>query len=180
MSLATLTSKELSRIQKLIEQKEALAQQIVEINSELEAIESGAPEPARPKNAAVQLAGTPKSPEPAAAPTMPRKKGRAGRTVRGTLKERVSEELKSAGKQGLKVQDLATRLGTGYGNIRPFFQTTGYQRNQEGRSGAVRLATVSAPAQRGSSRSPQVPVNSQDPNIRAAAIQARERIKTGS
>ena len=94
--------------------------------------------------------------------------------------ERVSEELKSAGKQGLKVQDLATRLGTGYGNIRPFFQTTGYQRNQEGRSGAVRLATVSAPAQRGSSRSPQVPVNSQDPNIRAAAIQARERIKTGS
>jgi hypothetical protein len=125
MSLATLTSKELSRIQKLIAQKEALAQQIIEINSELEAIESGTPEPARPKNAAVQVAVTPKSPEPAAAPTMPRKKRRAGRTVRGTLKERVSEELKSAGKQGLKVADLAARLGTGYGNITTFFQTTG-------------------------------------------------------
>jgi hypothetical protein len=121
MSLATLTSKELSRIQKLIEQKEALAQQIVEINSELEAIESGAPEPARVASPIPQAAAAPEAAAPVKSPT----KRRAGRTVRGTLKERVSEELKSAGKQGLKVQDLATRLGTGYGNIKTFFQTTG-------------------------------------------------------
>ena len=79
MSLATLTSKEVSRVQKLIERKEALAQQIVEINSELETIESGAPEPARVTIPTPQAAAAPE----AAAPTMPRKKRRARRTVRG-------------------------------------------------------------------------------------------------
>jgi hypothetical protein len=121
MSLATLTSKELSQIQKLIEQKEALAQQIVEINSELEAIESGAPEPARVASPTPQAAAAPEAVAPVKSP----KKRRARKTVLGSLKERVSEELKSAGKQGLKVADLATRLGTGYGNIKTFFQTTG-------------------------------------------------------
>jgi hypothetical protein len=124
MSLATLTTKELSLIQKLIEQKEALTQQIVEINDELEAIESGAPEPARVTSPTPQAAAATKAAAPAAPVKSPTKR-RAGRTVRGTLKERVSEELKSAGKQGLKVKDLATRLGTGYGNITTFFQTTG-------------------------------------------------------
>ena len=139
MSLATLTSKELSRIQKLIEQKEALAQQIVEINSELEAIESGAPEPARVAGPTPRAAAAPKS-APAAEPIMPRKKRRAGRTVRGTLKERVSEELKSAGKQGLKVADLAARLGTGYGNITTFFQTTGQKITEIKKVGPAQFA----------------------------------------
>ena len=122
MSLATLTSKELSRIQKLIERKEGLAQQIVEINSELEAIDSGVSETARPTIPAVRAATAPRAAK-AAAPAVPRKKTKV--TVRGQLKERISRELKAAGNQGLKVQDLATRLGTGYGNITTFFQSTG-------------------------------------------------------
>jgi ribosome-binding protein aMBF1 (putative translation factor) len=144
MSLATLTSKELSQIQKLIERKEALAQQIVEINSELEAIESGAPEPARPKNAAVQVAVTSKSPEPAAAPTMPRKKRRARRTVLGSLKERISDELKSAGKPGMKIKDLAASLGTSYGNITNFFQKAGKHMKEIKKVGPGRFAWMGA------------------------------------
>jgi hypothetical protein len=135
MSLATLTSKELSRIQKLIEQKEALAQQIFEIDSELEVIESGAPESARPAIPAVRASAAPKSPETAAVATMPRKKRGAGRTVRGTLKERISGELKSAGKQGLKVKDLATRIGTGYGNITTFCQCAAVHARRNGAVG---------------------------------------------
>jgi hypothetical protein len=124
MSLATLTSKELSRIQKLIERKEALAQQIVEINSELEAIDSGVSETARPTIPAVRAATAPRAAK-AAAPAVPGRTAKRGKTVRGQLKERISRELKSAGNQGMKVQDLATRIGTGYANITTFFQSTG-------------------------------------------------------
>jgi hypothetical protein len=122
MSLATLTSKELAKIQKLVERKEALTQQIVELNSELESIESGASSPAA---AAIQSNGTSSRPagRKSNKPAMARKSG--GRTARGQLKDRITAELKSAGKQGRRVKDLAGSLGTSYGNITAFFQSTG-------------------------------------------------------
>ncbi len=36
----------------------------------------------------------------------------------------VSSELKAAGKEGVRVKDLAAKLGTNYGNITNFFQST--------------------------------------------------------
>jgi hypothetical protein len=137
MSLTTLTSKELSRIQKLIERKEALAEQIVEINSELEAIESGVPQSARPAVPIIRAAAPPKAAK-VAAPAVPRKKAKV--TVRGQLKERITRELKSAGNQGLKVQELATRIGTGYGNITTFFQSTGKKIKEIKKVGPARFA----------------------------------------
>ena len=120
MSLVTLTSRELSRIQKLIERKESLTEQIAVINSELAAMESGE---ARSASSATSVNGT-----AAASSSRKSSKGganRKGRTVRGQLKERITNELKAAGKQGMKVKDLAAKLGTSYGNVTAFFQSTG-------------------------------------------------------
>lgn len=124
MSLATLTSADVARIHRLIERKEALAQQIAEINSELESIESGASESAPSAGPATRTAAAAK-PTPATSAGMPRKKGKAGRMVRGELKEKITAQLKTAGSQGMKVKDLAARIGTSYGNVTAFFQSTG-------------------------------------------------------
>ena len=122
MNLTTLTSRDLSRIQKLIERKELLTQQVAEINSELEAMESGVSQPARVVTHANGAAAAPSARKIAKAVTI---KKRKGKTVRGQLKEMIAGELKSAGNQGMRVKDLAAKLGTSYGNITAFFQSTG-------------------------------------------------------
>ena|SRR5206468_5959185 len=43
---------------------------------------------------------------------------------RGQLKERIVHTLKAAGKPGVTVKDLASKLGTSYGNISVWFHTT--------------------------------------------------------
>ena len=43
---------------------------------------------------------------------------------RGQLKERIIGTLKAAGKPGVTVKDLASKLGTSYGNISVWFRTT--------------------------------------------------------
>jgi hypothetical protein len=142
MSLATLSSKDVSRIQKLIERKEALVRQIAGINSELEAIESGASKQNGSPAAAAPSEGPAKSVPPGA--VTPRKKGRAGRAVRGSLKQAISAELRSAGKPGMKVKDLAAKLGTSYGNITNFFQNTGKKMNEIKKVGPARFAWIKA------------------------------------
>ncbi len=122
MNLTTLTSRDLSRIQKLIERKESLTQQIAEINSELEAMESGVSQPARVVTHANGAAAAPSARKIAKAVTI---KKRKGKTVRGQLKEMITGQLKSAGIQGMRVKDLAAKLGTSYGNVTAFFQSTG-------------------------------------------------------
>ena len=122
MNLTTLTSRDLSRIQKLIERKESLTQQIAEINSELEAMESGASQPARLVTHTNGATAAPSARKSSKAVTI---KKRKGKTVRGQLKEIITSELKSAGNKGMRVKDLAAKLGTSYGNVTAFFQSTG-------------------------------------------------------
>ena len=98
--------------------------QVSEINRELEAIESGASAEVSPATPSGRAVPAPRSARPAA-PGMTRKPGKAGRTVRGELKERITSELKSVGKEGVRVKDLAARLGVSYANITSFFQSTG-------------------------------------------------------
>ncbi len=75
---------------------------------------------------------------------MLRKNRKGGGKVRGQLKERVSSELKSAGKQGMKIRELADRLGTSYGNIKAFFQSTGRKIKQIKKVGPAQFAWVGA------------------------------------
>jgi len=51
-----------------------------------------------------------------------RAKGKA--SERGQLKGQIIRNLKSAGKAGVAVKDLATKLGKSYGNISVWFHTT--------------------------------------------------------
>ena len=47
-----------------------------------------------------------------------------GRPSRVPLKERIVQTLKTAGKSGATVKDLAAKLGKSYGNISVWFHTT--------------------------------------------------------
>ena len=47
-----------------------------------------------------------------------------GRTPRAPLKERIVQTLKTSGKSGVTVKDLAAKLGRSYGNISVWFHTT--------------------------------------------------------
>ena len=139
MSLTQLTTKELSRIQKLVEQKESLAQRIEEINRDLEAMEAGSSQsesPSVPSNG--RAAGAARGRKAAA----PQKT--AGKAGRGQLKDRISAELKAAGKPGIKVKDLAARLGTNYGNVTAFFVSTAKKIDQIKKVGPARFAWVGA------------------------------------
>jgi len=48
-----------------------------------------------------------------------------GGTQAAPLKERIVQTLKTAGKSGVTVKDLAAKLGKGYGNVSVWFHTTG-------------------------------------------------------
>ena len=48
-----------------------------------------------------------------------------GRLSSAPLKERIVGTLKTAGKSGATVKDLAARLGKAYGNVSVWFHTTG-------------------------------------------------------
>src|SRR6266581_7842487 len=47
-----------------------------------------------------------------------------GRSPGAPLKERIVQTLKTAGKSGVTVKDLAAKLGKSYGNISVWFHTT--------------------------------------------------------
>src|SRR5207253_2306211 len=47
-----------------------------------------------------------------------------GRTPGAPLKERIVQTLKTAGKSGVTVKDVAAKLGKSYGNISVWFHTT--------------------------------------------------------
>ena len=47
-----------------------------------------------------------------------------GRTPGAPLKERIVQTLKTAGKSGVTVKDMAAKLGKSYGNVNVWFHTT--------------------------------------------------------
>ena len=102
MNLASLSSSDLKQIAKLLEQREKLQAQVDKINSRLEAFGSG---------------GTVRKAS-AKSPAKPGKK-------RGALKEAVIATLKEAGKEGLKVREIADKIGTKPVNIHAWFHSTG-------------------------------------------------------
>ena len=61
----------------------------------------------------------------------------------GQLKERIVQILKAAGKSGVKVKDVATKLGTSYGNISVWFHTTAKKVKEIKKVGPGRFAWVS-------------------------------------
>ncbi|MGH9352595.1 MAG: hypothetical protein ACRD2G_10600 [Terriglobia bacterium] len=109
-----MTSSDLKTIAALLEKKEELENQIEEINARLKSYQTGEP-------VAVSRRAKISTPRGSAAQGSAQPSGKAGR---GELKEKVVSALRSAGKDGLSVKDLADRIGTTYGNIYAFFQST--------------------------------------------------------
>jgi hypothetical protein len=114
MSLANLTSSQLTKLVKLIKHKEQLQAELAQIDAELQSLESGSPllkkrgrKPARPSG----IPGVAK-------PTKTRKRGKR-------LKESLLKELAAAGSTGMKVKELAAKLGVKPGNVFSWFYTTG-------------------------------------------------------
>lgn len=112
MKLASLTTSDLKHIAKLLDQKEALAAQLQQVEQQLEAYESGKPAKARP---AGKRGGARRA-----------RRARGGkRSKRGALKQQVIEVLQAAGKEGATVKEIAAKVGVKTGNVYTWFYSTG-------------------------------------------------------
>lgn len=122
MNLTQLTSADLKRIAALLEQKEALEAQIARLNSELTAFEGGGTPPA-----ALPIKGRPgrkPGPRAAKAPVSPAS-APARRAKRGAVKSAIVDLIKSAGKVGITVKEIAAKTGAKYNRVFTWFYTTG-------------------------------------------------------
>lgn len=99
MPLSSLSSEQLQRVIQLIKEKEALQARLAELNSALNALDSG---------------------EVTAA-----KSGRPRRGRRFKRKEAILQALQTAGKQGLSVKEVAEQLKANPSSVSVWFYTTG-------------------------------------------------------
>jgi len=113
MSFSDLTSDQVTRLIELIKRKEQLKAELVQIDAELNSLESGSPAPKKRG----RKPGRPSGVSSAAKPT---KKKRGKRLKDGLLKE-----LEAAGSAGVTVKDLSTKLNVPRANIFSWFYTTG-------------------------------------------------------
>ncbi len=123
MDIRELTSHQIKEITKLLEKKESLASEIEEIDRKLAAYEQGRA-PTVAKKASRK--GRPRaiaSGETAAKKAGPKRSAKRAR--RGQMKEGILRELEKAGKQGLTVKELASRLNANVTNVHAWFFTTG-------------------------------------------------------
>jgi hypothetical protein len=114
MSLANLTSDQLSHLVELIKRKEQLQADLARIDAELQSLESGSPLPKKrgrkPGRPSLSATGT--------APTKRKKRSKR-------LKDSLLKELEAAGSAGMTVNDLSAKLNVKPGNVFSWFYTTG-------------------------------------------------------
>ena len=111
MNLTSLTVSDFKRITQLLERKESHQAEISDIDRELEGFSPGQP--------------AARSPREAAKPGRVARRGKGGRMKRGQLKETIISLLKAAGREGLSVKELATKMKVNPANIHVWFGSTG-------------------------------------------------------
>lgn len=119
MKLSNLSSAQLNQIARLIAKKETLLTRLVKIDAELAKFEGGPLAVA----ASVKAAGT--------------RKARKGGVK---LKDSILKALAAAGAKGVKVGDLAKKLGVKPGNVFSWFYTTGKKNSAIKKVGEARYA----------------------------------------
>jgi len=125
MDISLINSQSLLRLLSLTEKKEEILQVLEQINDEiLRTLKGGV------SVEVVEVASAPAAPakKPVGAAKAPvklpkEKKTKGGRS--GGLKARILALLEAAGSQGLRVKDIAAKLGAKPGNIAVWFSTTG-------------------------------------------------------
>ncbi len=126
MKLSNLSSAQLNQIARLISKKETLLSKVAVIDGQLSKYEGITP---------VVAPATAKASAPVAT-----RKGRKRNP--GKLKNNILEALASAGVKGVKVGDLAAKLGVKPGNIFSWFYTTGKKNKSIKKVGEARYALV--------------------------------------
>ena len=111
MSLNTLTAADLKRIISLVERKETLQAQVAKIDAELAAYEGAQATTGKPGRKA-GLQAKAKAPK-------------AQGVKRGAVTEKIIEMIKSAGKSGITVKELAAKLDVNYNRVFTWFYSTG-------------------------------------------------------
>ncbi len=121
MNLSQLKLSDLKVIEQMLREKEDLQAKLEKINAQLAAFGSE-PAPVKPSAPAEPPAPAPR------APKAPRRADRAPRAKRrppGELKERIMALLQQAGKSGITVREIASRLGLHPQRIFVWFNATG-------------------------------------------------------
>ena len=127
MNIADINSAVLKNLSKLVDQKDRLLKEVEKIESQLEGLITGkSPKPAgkrRGRPAKKKSVGRPAKKASASKKTAaPRKKKRA---ARGSIQGKVLAALTAAKDEGVKVVDLAKKLGVKGGALHVWFATTG-------------------------------------------------------
>lgn len=136
MNLSHITSQSLRRVLSLTERKDELISLVAEIESEIAKTLTGI---------VVPVAAIAKAPSKVALKRQVKRTRRAGRTS-GGLKTAILGILESAGTEGVRVKDIAAKLGKSSGNVSVWFSTTGKDITTKLSNGLYAAKTVSAPA----------------------------------
>jgi hypothetical protein len=121
MSLTNISSESLKGLIKLTKRKEGLLAEIGKIESQLAALVAGKPSRSASKG---KRGGRPaKKTGRSVKAGKPARKSTRG--SRGGLKNRILSALKAAGDAGVKVTDLAKKIGVKNTNVHVWFSTTG-------------------------------------------------------
>src|ERR1700722_9578261 len=100
MSLTSLSSAQLRQLLQLIKEKEAIQTKLAKVDRSLKALESGT-KPQKIRSVSI------------------RSRRRVG------LKDAIIKKLQTAGRDGMKVKDLANSIGAKLGSVSVWFYTTG-------------------------------------------------------
>ena len=117
MNLSHITSHTLRRLLSLTEEKEQLIKGVEDVETQIAKALKGV------ATSAVEVAEA-VTPFPHKAKKR-RKGAKSTKAKSGGLKDRIIALLEAAGDQGLKVKDIARKLGANPGNISVWFSTTG-------------------------------------------------------
>lgn len=119
MNLNSITAAELKKIIGLLERKETLQAQVAQLDAELAAYQTGGATKASPDSPG----RTPGLPKPVVAAQPKARKGK--RTNRGELKSTIINLVKSAGKSGITVSEIAAKLSVSNARVFSWLYTTG-------------------------------------------------------
>lgn len=121
MDLSHITSQSLRRVLTLTERKDELIKLVAELENEIARVLSGV---AAPLVAVAE--------KKTAAPVRNSGKSRVSRKAKsGGLKEKILSALETAGAGGLKIKEVAEKVGVPAGNISVWFSTTGKKLTQK-------------------------------------------------
>ena len=153
MDISYINSQSLLRLLSLTERKEELLQLVEELDAEIKrTLQGGVVSVEVIKVAAPSAPALSKPVSAAQVPAKPAKGPKVKAVRSGGLKDRILALLEAAGDKGIRVKDIAAKLGSKAANISVWFSTTGKDITTKlapglyARKGAPKLSVADKPA----------------------------------